>query len=187
MLRSRLLISTIAVGLAIVTPQAALACIPSLLTPEERRAQTLAYQVSSWNNASSVYLAQVAAITMTVKPGTESLYTSRMPVVFSSFRTMLEVQLTLTPMLSLKGPTSSEPISLSFSKAMIEEPVCNAPLWRDHEDHPTLGKRYLVYSGFSTSQIGSDARTVFELDVQDPTTLAAWDAAALQPVQQISD
>ena len=183
MLRSKRLISTIAVGLAIATPQAALACIPSLLTPEERRAQALAYQVSSWNNASSVYLAQVTGITMTVKPGTESLYTSRMPVVFSSSRTMLEVQLTLTPMLSLKGPSSSEPISLSFSKAMVEERVCNAPLWRDHEDHPALGKRYLVYSRFSASQVGSDTRTVYELDVQDPTTLAAWDAAAPQPVQ----
>lgn len=54
MLRSKRLISTIAVGLAIATPQAALACIPSLLTPEERRVQAVAYQVSSWNNASSV-------------------------------------------------------------------------------------------------------------------------------------
>ena len=183
MLRSKRLISTIAVGLAIATPQAALACIPSLLTPEERRAQALAYQVSSWNNASSVYLAQVTGITMTVKPGTESLYTSRMPVVFSGSQTMLEVQLTLTAMLSLKGPSSSEPISLSFSKAMVEEPVCNAPLWRDHEDHPALGKRYLVYSRFSASQVGSDAQTVYELDVQDPTTLAAWDAAVPQPAQ----
>ena len=187
MLRSKLVISAIAVVLAIAAPQAALACIPSLLTREEKQARTLTYQADYWNNASSVYLAQVTEITTAFAPGTEPLNTSRMPVLSSTSRAMIQGRFTLTPILTLKGPTSDAPLALSFAKAMIEPPVCNAPLWRTHDDGPGLGGRYLVYSGFSTPQAGGDVQTVFAIDVQDPTTLAAWDAAALQPVQQISD
>lgn len=183
MRRLKLLVGTIAIGLAITTSQAALACTPSLLTAEERQARTLAHQADYWNNASSVYLAQVTEIATALAAENESLNLSRGGIVPLGLQTVTQVRLTLTPILALKGPTSGAPVSLSFSSSMMERPVCNAPFWRNHEDGPGLGQRYLVYSGFSTPQVGGDIQTVLAIDVQDPAALAAWDAAAPQPVQ----
>jgi hypothetical protein len=183
MWRLKLVVGTIAVGLAITIPQAALACTPSLLTTEERQARTLAYQADYWNNASSVYVAQVTEIATALAADDEPLDLSRGGTVPPSLRAVTQVRLTLTPILALKGPTSSAPVSLSFSRAMMEPSVCNAPFWRNHEYGPGLGQRYLVYSGFSTPQVGGDVQTVLAIDVQDPAALAAWDAAAPQSVQ----
>lgn len=158
-------------------PGLALACTPSLLTPEQREEQAQAYQAGYWSGAGAVQVAVVTGVSRTWRPDGERLNPSRTGNTPPMPTEVMTIGLTLTPILTLKGEAGAEPITLSFNRQIVPMPICNAPLWRTHEDEPDIGSRYLVYSNFATAQVGGDVQTVLSVDLKDAATLAAWDAA----------
>lgn len=155
-----------------------MACTPSMLTAEQMQAQAAAYQAGYWNDARNVHVAVVTGVSRTWAQDGAALNASRdesgLPLPTDATR----VVVTLTPVLTLKGEASVEPMALSFNQQVIPMPACNAPLWRTHEDGGDIGGRYLVYSGFDTPRVGGDVQTVLSADLKDAATLDAWDAAA---------
>lgn len=158
-------------------PGLALACMPSMLTAEQRQEQTSAYQAGYWAGAGNVYVAVVSGLSSTWVPDGTPVDPSREGYGPPMPTDVTRIGVTLTPILTLKGVSRSEPIELSFNRQIIPMPPCNAPLWRTHENGPDIGYRYLVYSGFDTPQIGGDVQTVLSVDLKDAATQAAWDAA----------
>ena len=159
-------------------PGLARACVPSLLTAEQRQEQAVTYQAGYWSGAGTVQVAVVTGVSRTWTPEDGGLNPSRAGAAPPMLRDVVRMELTLTPILTLKGEGGAEPITLSFNRPIVTMPVCNAPLWRTHEDEPDIGSRYLVYSKFATAQVGGDVQTVLSADLKDATTQAAWDAAA---------
>lgn len=165
-------------ALLTAVPGLALACVPSLLTAEQRQVQAVTYQAGYWSGAGAVQVAVVTGVSRTWTPEDGRLNPSRAGAAPPMPSDVVQMELTLTPILTLKGEAGAEPITLSFNRRIVPMPVCNAPLWRTHEDEPDIGSRYLVYSNFVTAQVGGDVQTVLSVDLKDAATQAAWDAAA---------
>ena len=165
-------------GLLLVAPVDALACIPSSMTTEQRLADVRHQHAKYWNSADSVVLARVTGLDTRLLSNDYPSSASRDPLPIASI-SQATIYLTLTPILVLKGQGEGRVVQLAVSGSELMDrrfASCDVR-WRDHKDDPHLGDRYIIYSGpFWRSDYGGVA-TILASDVQDPSTLAAWESA----------
>jgi hypothetical protein len=164
-----------ALALSVLGGGEAMACLPSIDTPEQLTERIRPYHAGYWNNASQVYLADVTEIAWTWQPSEESPDLSRSGM---SLVDRGSTRLRLRPLLTLKGPEATEATDVSFGRSSLDGMQCGGPMWRDHTISPGLGVRYIVYVGINPATPPGEVVTVLAEDVRDQTTLSAWDAAA---------
>lgn len=160
---SKLAVCVAALGLALITPGVAAACLPPLpMTADQREASDRAIQETLWRGADQVFTASVVSVEleassrevgpngvpMPPRPGEES------------------IRVALRPLLTIKGEAAT-PETFEFRN--IHVGCAPQGLQRAH-----VGEVYVVYAANPATNTAATA--VPFVEIRDPVTRAAWEA-----------